>query len=296
MSQLDSRVLGARRARRSVSVIARAHGLHRVGRRPPADAYLRQLVARRDFVWTYARSRLQAGNSRDRLGSLWLVLNPLLNGGLYYLVFGVLLDTRAGIENFTGYLLVGVFLFQFFARTLNEGSRVVVTSRRLIQALDFPAAVLPLAVVLRQLLAAVPAFVVMLAICALTSAPITWRWLLVLPVIALLTTFALGLTLLTARVVAAVHDVTNLVPFVLRGWLYLSGVFFSPDRFERLPAVEGVLEHNPMHRYLMLARDCLLYREVPSASDWLVATAWALGALLVGCWCFWRAEETYGRE
>lgn len=290
-------LLGHRRARRSVQAIAGAHGLHRVGRRPSLGRYVVQVWGRREFIWTYAASRVSAVNSRDRLGSLWLVLTPVISGALYYLVFGVLLNTRAGVENFVGYLVIGVFLFQFTGKAVGDGARVVPNSKRLIQALDFPAATLPLSTVLRQALTAAPSIVVMLAICGFaTEAELTWRWVLVLPALVLLGTFALGLTLLLARLVARLNDLANLIPFIMRGWLFLSGVFYGPERFAGRGALETVFEANPMYRYLTLVRESVLYSTTPSLQDWGVASAWAVGAFLVGFVAFWQAEEQYSRD
>ncbi|HET6270377.1 MAG TPA: ABC transporter permease, partial [Arthrobacter sp.] len=80
-----------------------------MGARPGLLVYLVQLWNFREFIFYDARARVLNGTRRDRLGSLWLILTPMLNGLTYYVVFGLLLRTDRGIENFVGYLVVGVF-------------------------------------------------------------------------------------------------------------------------------------------------------------------------------------------
>ncbi|NQD89699.1 ABC transporter permease, partial [Paenarthrobacter sp. CM16] len=76
--------------------------LSRVGSRPGFLDYLVQLWDYRQFIFYDARARVQSGTRKDRLGSAWLLLNPVFNGLTYYFVFGLLLQTSHGIDNFVG--------------------------------------------------------------------------------------------------------------------------------------------------------------------------------------------------
>lgn len=282
-----------------LAALARRHGMVEVGGRPGLGSYLVQLWQRRDFIVTMARAGIVSANSQNRLGRFWLVLTPLMQGLVYAVIFGVLLNTRAGIENFIGYLVIGIFLFQYTAKALTDGSRAVTGNRKLIQVLSFPRAALPLSVSLRSMLTFVPALAAMFAV--IVVAPerevITWRWLLIVPVFALMSLFNLGLGLLAARVVASVNDISQVIPFGLRIWFYTSGVFFSFDRFAGgNPTLRAVLEANPMHVYLTLARDAILYGQDSPASYWLQAVAWPVVLVVVGFLLFWVSEERYTRE
>jgi len=270
-----------------------------VGLRPGLGQYLRQLWDRRDFIVTMARSGIASSNAQHRLGRVWLVLTPLLQGLVYALIFGLLLGTSRGIDNFIGYLVIGIFLFQYTARALTDGSKAVSGNRKLIQVLSFPRAALPLSVTLRSMLTFLPALAAMFVV-VLVAPPqevITWRWVLVLPIIALLSLFNLGLSFLAARLVASVSDISQVIPFALRIWFYTSGVFFAYDRFAGdNPTLLAVLEANPMHVYLTLARDAVLYGQDSPPAYWWQAVGWAVGLTLVGFLLFWRSEERYTRD
>ncbi|UWX96120.1 ABC transporter permease [Arthrobacter zhaoxinii] len=272
-------------------------GLQRVGARPGFVDYLVQIWNYRHFIAYDAKSRVQSGNRRDRLGSAWLILNPILNGLTYFLIFGLLLNTGAGIENFIGYLVIGIFLFQFSSRAITNGARSIQQNRAVIQAFSFPRATLPISVNLRELMANIPVLIVMMLLVLLVppTEDITWRWLLVLPALALQWIFNLGVGLILARVISKVNDVVHLLGFALRAWMYSSAVFYTYDRFIDQPVMLKVLELNPLFQVLDIVRDCLLYASVPSWQSWAILSCWALGALAVGSVYFWRAEETYGR-
>jgi teichoic acid transport system permease protein len=137
-----------------------------------------------------------------------------------------------------------------------------------------------------------------------------------------------------ARIGAGLTDFSQLLPFVLRTWLYLSGVLFS---IRTLPVgywSRWLLSVNPAAVYIDLVRDALLKSQRDSAPGakpysarlcyvfnhanfkahpdeeyysayckpiihashlWLYGLGWAVVAVVVGFWFFWRAEARYGR-
>ena len=271
--------------------------LQRVGARPGFVDYLIKVWDYRHFISYDARARVQSGNRRDRLGSIWLILNPVLNGLTYYLIFGLLLQTGAGIENFIGYLVIGIFLFQFSSRSITNGARSIQQNRAVIQAFSFPRATLPIAVNMRELFANIPVLIVMVLIVMVLppTEEVTWRWLLIVPALALQWIFNLGVGLILARVISKVNDVVHLLSFALRALMYASAVFYSYERFIDHPVLLQIVQLNPLFNVLDIVRDCLLYAQVPAWQSWAILASWAFGALAIGAVYFWRAEETYGR-
>ena len=271
--------------------------LTRVGARPPLGKYLAQLWNRRYFLWADARAKVTSGTRETLLGTAWLVLKPILDGLTYFLIFGLLLKSSRGIENFLGYLIIGVFLFSFTTRCVTGGARSITSGRNLIRAFSFPRAALPISVVLREVLNLVPVLGAMVFILAVLppGEVITWRALLVPAVLALQVVFCTGLALFLARAAAKIPDLNQLISFAMRLWLYGSAVFFSYDTFIDHPTVLSLMEANPMFMVLDMVRNCLLYGATPPASMWLALSAWAFGTLIVGFLFFWRGEESYGQ-
>ncbi|MDQ0865778.1 ABC transporter permease [Arthrobacter globiformis] len=272
--------------------------LDRVGARPAFLDYLVSLWDYRHFVLYDARSRVQTGNEQDRLGRVWLVLGPLLNGLMFYLIMGLLLQSGAGIENFVAFLIIGVFLFQMSVRAITSSSRVIASSKNVIHAFTFPRASLVLAANLRELLSNVPVLITMLILVIVLppAEEISWRWFMLLPIVALQFIFNLGIGLVLARVVSVFNDASQLISYAMRLWMYGSCMFFSIERFNDMPLVRGIMEYNPLYNVLHLARECLLYGQVGSWRAWAILALWSASALVVGMIFFWRGEETYGRE
>jgi teichoic acid transport system permease protein len=229
--------------------------------RPSPLAYLKQLWQRRHFVVAFATARNVAMYSDARLGQVWQILTPLLNAAVYFLIFGVILDTRRGVPNFIAFLVTGIFIFNFTQRSFIIASRVINDSLPLIRALHFPRACLPLGYVLIELQQMLVSIAVLIVIVLASGEPITWYWLLAVPAIALQTIFNVGMALVLARTGAGVEDVSQLIPFIVRTWMYASGVMFFIPALATLylhAKVSYLLQINPAAVYIELVRNSLL--------------------------------------
>jgi teichoic acid transport system permease protein len=276
--------------------MAEEYGLRRIGVRPRLGAYLRDLWARRHFIRVLATSMAYARNQKNYLGQLWAVINPLLNAVVYFLIFGVILQTNRGVENFVAFLTIGVFMFGFSASAITTGSKAITGHLGLVRSLRFPRAVLPLAVVFTELIELLPALAVMCGIVLLTGEPITADWLLFPVVVVLQWMFNTGCALVAVRLVAWVRDVLNLIPLALRFLRYGSGVFFNISAYVGDNWLGVVMEYQPLAVYLTLARSTLMSEGAHDSVAWAVGIGWAVLFLVGGFLLFWQAEERYGRD
>lgn len=304
--QTFTKPLLARSGRRPVRIESvDGSALSPVFARPPFGEYLRLLWQRRHFIVADARARVISGTSGTLLGRAWLVLSPLLDAAVYLVIFGVLLRSNRGIDNFIGYLLIGVFLFRFSTNCVTRGARSVVAAKSLVKSFSFPRAALPVGTVARETLSFAPALVAMLLLVLLTrpaepdtwASPIelaSWRWLLVPVVLAFQLLMNLGLALIAARATVRIPDLAQIIGVLMRFWLYGSAVFFSYERFIDHPRLLEAVELNPMYRVLEITRDCLLYAVTPTWQAWAIVVSWSIGLLALGTVFFWRGEETYG--
>jgi teichoic acid transport system permease protein len=271
-------------------------GMHRTGARPPLRRYLAQLWERRHFIISYTRANNEVMYSRSFLGQLWQVLTPLLNAGVYYLIFGLLLHTSRGVHNFIAFLVIGIFVFHFLQQTIIRGARSIIGNQGLIRSVHFPRASLPLSTTGQTFIQLIVSLVVMVPIVLLTGESPDWGWFLLLPDVALAAVFAAGTALVIARISARIPDTTALLPFVLRTWLYFSGIFYSVEAFTKHRHwLRVVLELNPAVTYVDLARAALLDEHTVPGYLWGFAVGWAVALAIFGTLFFWAGEETYAR-
>lgn len=279
-------------------------GLRPLGGRPRLKQYVAQLWQRRFFTFELARSRFRAENEADRLGAAWIVLRPLINAAVYGFIFGVLITSKSRPTDFVPFLVIGVFIFQYFASCFQDGAKSIVSNMGLITSLHFPRAVLPIAVVIQQLLGLVWMILLMCVLVVIFGDPILLQWWQLIPALFLLTMFNIGIACLSARLTIHLRDIAQLIPFISRIIFYLSGIFFLVDKLPAPDWAKQILELNPVAIYVTLCRVALLGAkegETVAAGyngmhEWLYGAAWAVGALVIGFLFFWRAEDRYGRD
>lgn len=275
-----------------------SEGLVPVGKRTSLRSYLTALWNRRHFIIAESRAKMSSSTRKNLLGYGWLFLNPLLSVLAFWFIFGFILESSRGIDNFIGYLVIGVFFFQYTGKCMTGGTNSIRSGASMIKGFQFPRAALPISTVVRNFLDFIPSVVVMILLIAVIEPAevITWRVLLIVPIIALQTIFNVGLACFLARIGHKIPDLSNFMSIISRFWLYGSGVFFSiEDRLDNHPAILAAMQFNPMHSYLTLARNSLLYGVDSPAWMWAMGIVWAFGLLIVGFVFFWRGEESYGR-
>ena len=250
-----------------LSEYATRHNLVPASARPSALKYLRSLWQRRQFISGFATASNVAMYSEARLGQLWQILTPLLNAGVYYLIFGVLLGVNRGVPGYIPFLVTGIFVFNFTQRSCLTSSTVMRQNLPLIRALPFPRGCLPLGYVVIELQQLLLSFAVLFVIILAYGEPLTWYWLLILPILALQTLFNVGCAFILARWGAGFDDVSQLLPFIIRTWMYASGVIFSIQTTLALtpgkvlhnhPTLAYLLQINPAAVYITLIRNALL--------------------------------------
>ncbi|WP_416975089.1 ABC transporter permease [Streptomyces sp. 4F14] len=286
-----------------LKALAERHGLSVSGARPSLPQYVRDLWARRHFITAFATAKLTAQYSQAKLGQVWQVMTPLLNAAVYYLIFGVLMGTKKGVPDYIPFLVTGVFVWTFTQSSILAGTRAISGNLGLVRALHFPRAALPVSFCLQQLQQLLFSMAALVLILLAVGVPPALSWFLVIPALTLQFVFNTGVSMVMARLGAKTPDIAQLMPFVLRTWMYVSGVMWSIDQLVRKhhdwPSWVGqVLQANPASVYIDLMRYALIdsfHSSQLPPHVWALAAGWALVAGVGGFIYFWKAEETYGR-
>lgn len=282
--------------------LAAKYGLSVSGARPSLVEYVRQLWGRRHFILAFSQAKLTAQYSQAKLGQLWQVATPLLNALVYFLIFGLILNAGRGMPKdvYIPFLVTGVFVFTFTQSSAMAGVRAISGNLGLVRALHFPRASLPISFALQQLQQLLASMIVMFAVVIGFGSYPKLSWLLVVPALVLQFLFNMGLALIVARMGAKTPDLAQLMPFIMRTWMYASGVMFSiPIMLAEHPSwISDVLQWNPAAIYMDLMRFALIDgygSENLPPHVWAVGLAWAVVLAAGGFVYFWKAEERYGR-
>jgi ABC-type polysaccharide/polyol phosphate export permease len=262
---------------------------HRIGL-PPVRPYLRDLWQRRQFAFELARTNLRSQQFNTVLGQLWLVINPLLLACVFFVLVAIVRGGSRGSE-FFAHLMLGLFAYRLVSTSVKQGARSVIGSGRLILNTAFPRTLLPLASVLTAFMRFLPTLGVYAVMHGIVGLPVGPHLLWAIPILALLVVIASGAAMLASAAQVYFRDLTNILPYFLRIWLYLSPVLYYaddiPERFKPIAAA------NPLYPLLGSLSDVVNQGETPGAGFLALGTAWALGFFLVGAVFFMSREREF---
>lgn len=263
--------------------------------RPSFWKYLKELVWYRHFMVFEGRSKANRNGTGTLLGRAWIILDPLLQTALYVLVFGVILQTSRGMENFVGFLVLGVVFFQNSIKGLNSGNTMIQSSRGMISSFQFPIAVIPCASAVSNFFnGLVPVLVgVVIALLTQTDFSVPVSVLGIIPLYACVHLFGLGCIFWSARLTAMVPDLKSIIALLSRALFFLSGVFFTIDRFDGHELLQLVVQLNPIYQFLSTARSLVLEGTWPSLAVCGYIFLWSVVLPITGLIYFWAGEDKY---
>src|SRR6187402_1355301 len=67
---------------------------------PPVVPYVRELWRRREFASELSRATMRGSSTNTFFGQLWLIINPLLLAGVYFLLVFILAGGNKGMDFF----------------------------------------------------------------------------------------------------------------------------------------------------------------------------------------------------
>jgi teichoic acid transport system permease protein len=264
----------------------------------PIGEYLRAMWSRRDFVVAMPMEEVRSTHQNTLLGNIWHLGNPLLTVAVYYLVFGVLLRVDRHIDNYVLWLMVGVFAFGLTQKTVLGGATAISANQGLMRAIRFPRALLPISVTISRLLTFGFELAVLGVVAIATGEGVSPRWLALPAVLVLHSALNLGGAFFAARLNDSFRDVQQIIPFIFRLLMYMSGVMFPLETYltgDRVPDIlRTVINLNPMVVVLEMYRWVFLGMGVEM--DRLVALIIGTLITLVAGFLFFRGNESrYGR-
>jgi len=230
------------------------------------------------------------------LGNVWHLLNPILSIATYFVIFGIMLQTDRGVENFLAFLAIGVFVYQFTQKSTVSSARSLARNHNLIRSINFPRALVVLTTVFAEALAFLPGVVVFLAVAFAAGESPTLRWLALVPLFFLQIFFNAGIGFVAARANHAFRDLQNFLPFMFRLLFYGSGILFSVDAYLAARGAEEfrwLFYLNPIFDLVELYRWAVLGTS-GAIGEVVVLAIMTMVSFVFGFAWFRRAEATYG--
>lgn len=206
----------------------------------------------KDLILVLTAKEIKIKYKNSFLGYLWSILNPLSLAVVFYFAFKFVM--KIPIENFTLFLISGLFPWQWFSNSVAAGSTVLIGNASLIKKINFPRYFLPLATVLNDAFHYIVSLPVIFGFVFFYKISPTFDWVYGIPLLIISQIFiTYGFTLIVSSVNLFFRDLERLVIIGLTILFYLTPIIYDinlvPNKFKKyfwINPLFGIIEgwHN----------------------------------------------------
>lgn len=195
------------------------------------------------------------------LGILWQLINPLIQVGVYWFVFGVGLRQGTPVRDipFIVYLLLGLIPWFFISSSITQGSNSIYSKVNLVSKMKFPVSILPSISIVSNAFNFVVMLVILQIILSLYGIN-SGIYLYQLPYYLIcMFVFIFAFTLFSSTVSALIRDYQLIIQALMRMLFFLTPIFWSLDSFPK--EYHRIIELNPFTYIISGFRDTFLGTE-----------------------------------
>jgi lipopolysaccharide transport system permease protein len=246
-----------------------------------------ELWKHRDLAYILVWRDLKVRYKQTAFGAAWAVLQPVALMLVFTAFLGRIQGIGAAGVPYPLFALSGLVPWTLFSQSLNGASSSLVNSQNLISKVYFPRLLLPLSAVASFVVDFLIASVVLVIAMLLYGRfpPVTFLWVPILGLFAVVVALAVGLWL--AAINVRYRDVKYAIPFVIQLWLFASPVAYSSGLVP--PGLRTLFSLNPMTGVIDGFRWAALGGPRPDIT--IVISAAATLAILVGGLAYFRRVE-----
>jgi lipopolysaccharide transport system permease protein len=260
---------------------------------PPSSLELpdfRELWEYRGLFFFLVRRDIKLRFQQTVIGFLWVVLQPLIQMLIFYIILGVLVKVPTGGIPYHIFFLSAFVVWQFFTQVVNNSAFSLVVNIGVIVKSYFPRLALPLATVTNALIDFVVSFLVLLVFLLINgNYPITVRYFLIPLLLFITIFFSSGVGLLFGALMVVFRDTKNLLSFILMIWMYTTPILYpisiAPEKYQILFYINPLTGLVEAYRWVFLGQG-----DLPKAGYLLISFIVAIIIWFCGAIAF-RAME-----
>lgn len=245
------------------------------------------------MIHNLVRRDLKGRYKGSVLGFLWTFINPLLQLGVYTMVFSMIL--RNPIKDYYLHLFVALIPWIFFSASVSGGASCIWSQKEIVKKIYFPREVLPISYVTSQFVNMLFSFIVVFAVLIVTGKGINPLAVLCLPVIMLVEyLLALGTAFISSSVTVYLRDTEYILGIITMAWQFLTPVMYSVDMIPQ--SLLPIFYLNPMTPIIVAYRDILYYKKIPDFETLIHAYVLGIALMMIGIIVFSKLKKHFAEE
>jgi ABC-2 type transport system permease protein len=262
-----------------------------------------ELWSYRGLIANLTTRELKGKYKKSVLGWLWSLINPATTLAIYTVVFGTLLKVDVPVagnghtKSFALFLFSALVMWNFFNAVITGSMVALISAGPLLKKVYFPAECPPLATTVAALFQTAVEVGILVAVLIVVG-NLSWTAVLVVPIVALLTVFSIGIGLALSLFNVYFRDVNYLTSIGTQILFYATPIIYPYSLVQdRAPTwIATLVTLNPLTQFVGASRDVFYLQQVPSLGRMLGLLASAVISLALGWWLFERGAGDVAEE
>ena len=197
------------------------------------------------------------------LGILWQIINPIIQVGIYYVVFGLGVYGGRKIEGtpFLVWMLIGIIVWFFVNRSIIGASNSIYKQVNLVSRMKFPVSILPMNSIVSNLSSYFPMMGFLMIMFIIFGVHTSIYWIQYFYYFICMIAFLFAMGLLNATITTMIRDYHIILQSVMRFAFYVSGPIWDIQNRNLPPNLVKLLKLNPIYYLIEGFRDSFLSRQ-----------------------------------
>jgi lipopolysaccharide transport system permease protein len=245
---------------------------------------IKPLWAYRGFILGSVKREFQTKYRNTMFGAIWNVLQPLAMIIVYTVIFsGIMQAKLPGLNSTFGfgiYLCAGILTWGLFAEITTRAQTVFLDNSNLLKKISFPRLCLPTTVVANGLLNFTIVFSLFSAFLLISGNWPGLAYVSLIPILALLVLFALGLGIVLGVLNVFFRDVGQFFGIFITFWFWLTPIVYPASILPE--SIQPFMAWNPMASIMAAVQGVLVRGDWPHWQSLIYPLVFGLVLCLLG--------------
>ena len=251
-------------------------------------ANLGKLAQYRDLIWTLSVHRIKVRYKQSVLGVFWAILQPISMMLIFTFIFSFIARMPSEGMPYAVFAYTALLPWNYFSTSVANATNSLVSHAQFVTKVYFPREILPITYIVAALFDFGVASVMLGGLMIYYHIPLTINAFYALPIILVLSCFALAISFFFSATQVRFRDIGVAVPLLLQVWLFATPVIYPlsavPGRWRPLYAL------NPMVGIIGSFRQVILSGAPPESRSLLISAAISV-ILLVASYVYFKLSE-----
>ena len=220
----------------------------------------KEIISNFPMLMRIAKYDYKLLNKDAYLGRIWNVLTPLIQIGIYWLVFGIGIRNGSDVDGhpFILWMLCGLVPWFFANHSINKGATSIYGKANVVTKMKYPIATVPVQVIVTGWMEHIMLLAIFLVMLIINGYYPTFYYLNLIYYMVYAFFFLSSLALITSVLVMLARDFEKLLSSITRLLFYLTPILWSMDKMPDI--YQDILKFNPILYIVTGFRDSVLYQ------------------------------------